>query len=842
MATSSHHLSTIPPSSSKAATCDKPVVKNGKDFAPEPEASELKTWESQVLLPLTIDDSIPIGYFDSNNRLFRNPPKTNIGGYHAWLSRVETEKTTLWKEIRIYDLIQLSKITYTVNSGLMGGAFCNNRPISLGREILTTTQSTTGVKYSINLSSTTYQSFILNNRGRDGEPVSDNEHIAFLLYWLSGIVFCARNIQVEIAYVPLAVMLAEGKKLCLAKLFLARLYLTLDWITAHMREKKRITNADGPVWFFQLWLSAIFESELQPRSTQKSLTDSTIAGQRLLNLVFPDRLMPSHDKMKYFFRAFYYLPEKDHNINLTPFANCQTGPKWLTQFLTPAGVTQKESIIIWSQFLTPQLLFAGFPGENDLRTAVYMPNAVSRQFGLAQAIPSPYHFQESQPSHVKTISLEDLLRIQKDNAIRRNKFHLFPFKPCPLTTYSFFSWWKNYYSSIEVAFNTCCQRMTTVLVMQQKRNFNSSNRRNDTSNTSNDNLDGPVISQQNEKANENISSSDESVSKFSLEKDVNALSASDRLASQVTVTPTISLIAPNTENMMVATSNRPMPKTNANKLQASELPPSERSEKQIPITSIHAQTPNVVNDLLADLESLNEAYACSMDTQKAIVESCSTIQSHPSTEQPHTTLPTTKIVDNSILLPLSQQLSVILSKPILTLATDPQFKAQLSDILQTFSNTSHPETTDPLLAHLRMVYEDLYAKFPDSQAAISSCQQLTESLSKLKQDISSFEIVKATLAVHITKAKDRGHELSEEIRDLEQQLAVKRGAKSRLDAALTKNEAQFAKASGMLDSSNAALQLLEEKMLSAQEVTKEARNFQTVLQAEVIRLKEIFES
>ncbi|XLS75093.1 hypothetical protein HN51_031958, partial [Arachis hypogaea] len=66
--------------------------------------------------------SILIRYFDSNNRLFRNSPKTNIGGYHGWLSRVETEKTTLWKEIGIYDLIQLSKITYTVNSGLMGGA------------------------------------------------------------------------------------------------------------------------------------------------------------------------------------------------------------------------------------------------------------------------------------------------------------------------------------------------------------------------------------------------------------------------------------------------------------------------------------------------------------------------------------------------------------------------------------------------------------------------------------------------------------------------------------------------------------------------------------------------
>ncbi|XLS75943.1 hypothetical protein HN51_032808 [Arachis hypogaea] len=167
--------------------------------------------------------------------------------------------------------------------------------------------------------------------------------------------------------------------------------------------------------------------------------------------------------------------------------------------------------------------------------------------------------------------------------------------------------------------------------------------------------------------------------------------------------------------------------------------------------------------------------------------------------------PTTKIVNNSILLPLAQQLNVILSKPVLTLATDPQFKAQLSDIFQTFSTTSHPEIIDPLLAHLPKVYEDLYAKFPDSQAPISSYQQSTEALSKLKQDTSSFETAKATLATHIAKAKDRAHELSEEIRDLEQQLIVKRGVKDRLDAALMKNEVQFVKTSNMLDSSNTAL-------------------------------------
>ncbi|XP_016192571.1 germin-like protein subfamily 1 member 17 [Arachis ipaensis] len=67
-------------------------------------------------------------------------------------------------------------------------------------------------------------------------------------------------------------------------------------------------------------------------------------------------------------------------------------------------------------------------------------------------------------------------------------------------------------------------------------------------------------------------------------------------------------------------------------------------------------------------------------------------------------------------------------------------------------------------------------------------------------------------------------------------LTVKREAKNRLDAALIKNEGQFAKASSMLDSSNASLQSLEEKMLSSHEAAKEARNFQTALQTEELEL------
>ncbi|MED6168409.1 hypothetical protein PIB30_011298 [Stylosanthes scabra] len=89
------------------------LVKNGQTFAPESETSKSKIWESQVSIPFSIakttitfvgplislnatekikqyfpshpqqrivafQDPILIGYFDIQNRLFKNPPKVSI--------------------------------------------------------------------------------------------------------------------------------------------------------------------------------------------------------------------------------------------------------------------------------------------------------------------------------------------------------------------------------------------------------------------------------------------------------------------------------------------------------------------------------------------------------------------------------------------------------------------------------------------------------------------------------------------------------------------------------------------------------------------------------------------
>ncbi|MED6168410.1 hypothetical protein PIB30_011299 [Stylosanthes scabra] len=72
-------------------------------------------------------------------------------------------------------------------------------------------------------------------------------------------------------------------------------------------------------------------------------------------------------------------------------------------------------------------------GGDELRMAVYLPNAVFRQFGLAQAISSPFHPQGAQPLDVKASSTEELLNFQKDNAVRKSKFHLFSAGTCMLT-------------------------------------------------------------------------------------------------------------------------------------------------------------------------------------------------------------------------------------------------------------------------------------------------------------------------------------------------------------------------------------------------------------------------
>nr|KYP33196.1 hypothetical protein KK1_045966 [Cajanus cajan] len=74
----------------------------------------------------------------------------------------------------------------------------------------------------------TYFAFISAHHDVEDAPITNFEHIAFLLYWLSTCVFCTPYLQVPKYYYVLGQALHPRKKVCLSKLLLASFYACLD--------------------------------------------------------------------------------------------------------------------------------------------------------------------------------------------------------------------------------------------------------------------------------------------------------------------------------------------------------------------------------------------------------------------------------------------------------------------------------------------------------------------------------------------------------------------------------------------------------------------------------------
>ncbi|MED6225144.1 hypothetical protein PIB30_090829 [Stylosanthes scabra] len=309
------------------------------------------------------------------------------------------------------------------------------------------------------------------------------------------------------------------------------------------------------------------------------------------------------------------------------------------------------------------MLFVGSPGGEDLRMTIYLYNAVSRQFGLAQAIPSPYHPQRAQPLDVKASSTEELLNFQKDNAVRKSIFHLFSVETCMLTTQSFGSWWKAYYSAIKFPLSTCYKRITKTLVMHQVQRASN-----------------------NQKTKKKLEPVDvTSNSDGGDTKDTSSTTESNEKQGELGQSSTVYLSQA-----------------------VKQLTPAVDVE---PITSTI-----IVDDLLSNLEVLSEAYACSMDANKEIVVKTSSItQFHSLINQSLDDSSASTTFDMSTLHSFGKKIIVdILSKPLSTLATDQVFKSQFADIIQIFMNTSQPETIRQLLARSQKFHNDLDVKFLES--------------------------------------------------------------------------------------------------------------------------------
>nr|KYP43200.1 hypothetical protein KK1_035392 [Cajanus cajan] len=187
--------------------------------------------EDDSTLPFVYSPTIDLSLFSDTTKIFRAfpPPKDK---HIQWLERVEASKQSDWKGAGIFDFVQLSKYDLNVFDPqiLLSAIFFWNRETrafefpcgfvcltlldiaaitrlkSLGDHyLLDTLEKEIPMKdTSIVGDKKTYSAFVGAHHGKEGTPITDSEHIAFLLYWLSACVFCTPSPQVPKYYYTLA--------------------------------------------------------------------------------------------------------------------------------------------------------------------------------------------------------------------------------------------------------------------------------------------------------------------------------------------------------------------------------------------------------------------------------------------------------------------------------------------------------------------------------------------------------------------------------------------------------------------------------------------------------------
>lgn len=203
------------------------------------------------------------------------------------------------------------------------------------------------------------------------KPVKEDEHVAFLFYWLCKYMFCCKSGQCPRDYAALAEALATGTKLALGPFVLAYLYRCLhDIVTNQMNP-----DAGRPLWIFQLWLRAYFLQLSTPGP--------------IMSMMVPS----SHMSFESCFKMFYMLRSLDD------FSICYYEWDPITSAQGSADQTKLATTMreIWGCFLVTQDLHYGLTifGKCKPGAEVYLPNYFARQFGLIQSCLVPFQHSEN---------------------------------------------------------------------------------------------------------------------------------------------------------------------------------------------------------------------------------------------------------------------------------------------------------------------------------------------------------------------------------------------------------------------------------------------------------------
>ena len=426
--------------------------------------------QDQILATM---NPIDAKFLNDTHSVFRISYPVKKDEYIRWFERVESVKGGLWRSLGIHDLISLSVEPIRYNYGLILAALHFWHPststfhtrLGMISPTLFDLAAITGTRpdgdipdFQLpdavkdagsvpDMRSLSFDNFMDHNRGIEGSPVTDKEHVAFLLYWLSKFAFCGRSIQVLKSHIPLALALNRGEPVALGSCLLASLYEGLHDAYVKLKKGSNLANFCGPLWFLQLWLNAIFAKKMN-----KDVPDgvkTNVAGYRLA--YFSARVTPkrSFDVFKEYMGWFFHLDEIC--ADWAPFANRDTGPSWFVGSLVDNSEIDRNQLLgIWSDLLIPKLIYTLPSLGGEFKVFPHNPHFCARQYGLVQGIPTPFfvdngHFLVGHKVK-KVDALKRLILEKKSNL----NFELLDFKPRPAITSEFSDWWRKFYQSMSL--------------------------------------------------------------------------------------------------------------------------------------------------------------------------------------------------------------------------------------------------------------------------------------------------------------------------------------------------------------------------------------------------------
>jgi len=104
-------------------------------------------------------------------------------------------------------------------------------------------------------------------------------------------IFCSRSLQIPKKFTTLAIQLHEGRDICQGRLILGSLYENLNQVVVSIKEFQYGGSLiiPGPIWLFQLWLLATFETKHAislPSKLSKAHEERSIEGIGLAMLQY----------------------------------------------------------------------------------------------------------------------------------------------------------------------------------------------------------------------------------------------------------------------------------------------------------------------------------------------------------------------------------------------------------------------------------------------------------------------------------------------------------------------------------------------------------------------------